>query len=67
MPAGDYDVTLHFAELQYLPPPEKLAYNLDKTPAATAPNAGERSFLVRLNGQALPPSAPPPACGPSWP
>ena len=54
VPPGDYDVTLHFAELQFLPPPEKLAYNLDKAPPATAAAAGERRFTVSLNGRALP-------------
>lgn len=54
VPAGDYDVTLHFAELQYLPAAEKLAYNLDKAAAGTAPAApSQRSFGVRANGRLL--------------
>jgi len=53
VPPGDYDVTLHFAELQYLPPAEKLAYNLDKAPAAAPVPAGERRFDVSINGRVL--------------
>lgn len=53
VPPGDYDVTLHFAELQYLPAAEKLAYNLDKSPAAPVP-VGERRFGVSINGRVLP-------------
>lgn len=61
VPAGDYDVTLHFAELQYLPAAEKLAYNLDKAAAAgTAPAApSQRSFGVRANSRLLLPDVSP--------
>ena len=54
VPPGDYDVTLHFAELQYLPPAEKLAYNLDKAAAVAAAAPSERRFGISLNGRALP-------------
>lgn len=52
VPAGEYDVTLHFAELQFLPPTAALAYNLDKAapaPASAAP--AERRFGVSMNGR----------------
>ncbi|TLM87403.1 glycoside hydrolase family 2 TIM barrel-domain containing protein [Hymenobacter jeollabukensis] len=57
VPAGQYEVTLHFAELEQAPPAETLAYNLEKAAAGTAPSPRPtRSFDVRLNGQLVLPA-----------
>ncbi|MBF9223861.1 beta galactosidase jelly roll domain-containing protein [Hymenobacter sp. BT662] len=54
VPAGDYEVTLHFAELEAAPPTEQLVYNLAKTDAAaTVPASASRRFDVLLNGQTV--------------
>jgi beta-galactosidase len=51
VPAGQYEVTLHFAELEAVPAAEQLAYNLAKPDATTAPAAKPaRRFDVFLNG-----------------
>jgi beta-galactosidase len=55
VPDGEYEVTLHFAELEAAPATEQLAYNLagDKTAGgAAAPTLG-RAFEVLLNGQSV--------------
>ncbi len=51
VPDGQYEVTLHFAELEAAPAAEQLAYNLagDKATAATAAPAS-RAFSVLANG-----------------
>ncbi|MCC3153226.1 glycoside hydrolase family 2 TIM barrel-domain containing protein [Hymenobacter sp. BT770] len=51
---GQYEVTLHFAELESVPTAEQLIYNLEKPagPAAPVSQTG-RSFDVLLNGQAV--------------
>ncbi|UOQ97013.1 malectin domain-containing carbohydrate-binding protein [Hymenobacter sp. 5317J-9] len=51
VPDGQYEVTLHFAELETAPPAEQLAYNLDQRAAAKAAPTAGRSFDVWLNGQ----------------
>ncbi|RTQ48134.1 hypothetical protein EJV47_17005 [Hymenobacter gummosus] len=52
VPAGEYEVTLHFAELEAVPAGEQLVYNLGAaTSAPAAATAAGRSFAVRLNGQ----------------
>jgi beta-galactosidase len=56
VPDGEYEVVLHFAELEAAPAGEQLVYNLASATAAsgTAPKAG-RAFSVLLNGvEALP-------------
>jgi beta-galactosidase len=54
VPAGEYEVTLHFAELEAAPAAEQLAYNLAKTEAsAAAPAPASRRFDVLLNGQTV--------------
>ncbi len=56
VPAGEYEVTLHFAELEAVPATEQLAYNLaDEKAASVAASAG-RSFTVLLNGQPVLPA-----------
>ncbi|WP_317191206.1 glycoside hydrolase family 2 TIM barrel-domain containing protein [Hymenobacter sp. BT523] len=51
VPAGQYEVTLHFAELEAVPAAEQLAYNLAKPDAAAAaPAKAARRFDVSLNG-----------------
>ncbi|MDJ0364430.1 glycoside hydrolase family 2 TIM barrel-domain containing protein [Hymenobacter sp. H14-R3] len=56
VPDGEYEVTLHFAELEAAPATEQLAYNLAGNPAASgAPAPTGRAFAVLLNGQALSP------------
>ncbi|MCB2410510.1 glycoside hydrolase family 2 TIM barrel-domain containing protein [Hymenobacter lucidus] len=55
VPDGEYEVTLHFAELEAAPAAEQLVYNLAGSTAASAtPEAPGRAFIVLLNGQALP-------------
>ncbi|MDB5270710.1 MAG: hypothetical protein JWP58_3750 [Hymenobacter sp.] len=54
VPAGRYEVTLHFAELEAVPAAEQLAYNLAKADAASAaPAKAARRFDVWLNGLLL--------------
>ncbi|WP_236668795.1 glycoside hydrolase family 2 TIM barrel-domain containing protein [Hymenobacter rubidus] len=53
VPAGDYEVTLHFAELEAAPPTEQLVYNLAKNDAAAPAPAASRRFDVLLNGQVV--------------
>ncbi|PJJ58691.1 glycoside hydrolase family 2 TIM barrel-domain containing protein [Hymenobacter chitinivorans] len=57
VPDGEYEVTLHFAELEAAPAAEQLVYNLAGTGAASgaAPKAG-RSFSVLVNGVAALPN-----------
>ncbi|GAB3589963.1 glycoside hydrolase family 2 TIM barrel-domain containing protein [Hymenobacter daeguensis] len=51
VPAGQYEVTLHFAELEAVPAAEQLAYNLARPDAASAaPAKAPRRFDVWLNG-----------------
>ena len=52
VPDGQYEVSLHFAELESVPTAEQLIYNLEKPagPAAPVSQTG-RSFDVQLNGQ----------------
>jgi beta-galactosidase len=52
VPDGEYEVTLHFAELEAAPAAEQLAYNLagEKAPPTTATPAS-RAFSVLANGQ----------------
>ena len=50
VPAGDYEVTLHFAELISSKKGEELAYNLSSG-AAKDDQFEERSFNVNINGQ----------------
>ncbi|WP_457063499.1 glycoside hydrolase family 2 TIM barrel-domain containing protein [Hymenobacter sp. UYAg731] len=51
VPAGQYEVTLHFAELEAVPATEQLAYNLAKPDASSAvPVKAARRFDVSLNG-----------------
>lgn len=55
VPDGEYEVTLHFAELEAAPASEQLVYNLASASgpgAASAPAA--RAFTVVVNGHALP-------------
>jgi beta-galactosidase len=54
VPDGQYEVTLHFAELENVPAGEQLIYNLEKPAAPAAPvKQTGRSFDVLLNGQAV--------------
>ncbi|MGI4865203.1 MAG: glycoside hydrolase family 2 TIM barrel-domain containing protein [Janthinobacterium lividum] len=56
VPDGQYEVTLHFAELEAAPAAEQLAYNLAGDKATGGPAAGPgRAFGVAINGQPLPP------------
>jgi beta-galactosidase len=57
VPDGEYEVTLHFAELEAAPAAEQLAYNLAGNQAASGAAAPTgRVFTVLINGQpALPP------------
>jgi beta-galactosidase len=52
VPDGQYELTLHFAELEAAPATEQLAYNLagEKAISTTAAPAG-RTFSVLVNGQ----------------
>lgn len=52
VPAGRYEVTLHFAELLSDAEQQVLAYNLDNG-GPLADKAQERAFNVRINGQLL--------------
>jgi len=55
VPDGEYEVTLHFAELEAAPQGEQLVYNLaGGGGAAGAATAQSRAFAVLVNGQALP-------------
>ena len=57
VPDGEYEVTLHFAELEAAPAAEQLAYNLagDRAAGAVSGPAASRAFAVVVNGQpALP-------------
>ncbi|MVN76952.1 beta-galactosidase [Hymenobacter sp. HMF4947] len=57
VPDGEYEVTLHFAELEAVPAAEQLAYNLAGEKAAAGPaTAPSRAFAVRVNGLAALPS-----------
>jgi len=57
VPAGDYEITLHFAELEAAPAGEQLAYNLAGSGATTAAAATQnRAFAVLVNGQAVLPN-----------
>ena len=50
VPDGQYEVTLHFAELESVPTAEQLIYNLEKPAGPTAPiGQTGRSFDVLLN------------------
>ncbi|WP_242434606.1 glycoside hydrolase family 2 TIM barrel-domain containing protein [Hymenobacter amundsenii] len=51
VPAGQYEVTLYFAELEVAPPAEQLVYNLAKNDGPVAPAPTARRFDVWLNGQ----------------
>ncbi|RPD47154.1 beta-galactosidase [Hymenobacter sediminis] len=51
VPDGEYEVVLHFAELEAVPQGEQLVYNLSKGTEAAAPAAQGRTFDVLLNGQ----------------
>ena len=54
VPDGEYEVTLHFAELEAAPAAEQLAYNLAGEKAApTAATPASRAFSVLANGQPL--------------
>ncbi|MCC3160050.1 DUF4982 domain-containing protein [Hymenobacter sp. 15J16-1T3B] len=54
VPAGQYEVTLHFAELETAPPAEQLVYNLAQPGAAPgAAPAPSRRFDVLINGQVV--------------
>ncbi len=55
VPDGEYELTLHFAELEAAPAGEQLVYNLTSAgPSGAAPKAGRR-FAVLVNGaEALP-------------
>ncbi|MDF7814784.1 glycoside hydrolase family 2 TIM barrel-domain containing protein [Hymenobacter sp. YC55] len=57
VPDGQYEVTLHFAELEAVPATEQLAYNLagEKAESGSAAPAA-RSFTVLLNGQPILPN-----------
>jgi beta-galactosidase len=51
VPAGEYEVTLHFAELEAAPQVEQLAYNLASSGTAAAPTSAQgRAFAVLMNG-----------------
>jgi beta-galactosidase len=58
VPDGEYEVTLHFAELEAAPAAEQLAYNLasDKVQAAGTGSAPSRSFGVLVNGRPVLPA-----------
>jgi beta-galactosidase len=58
VPDGEYEVTLHFAELEAAPATEQLAYNLagGQAPVASAAPAPSRSFGVLLNGRLVLPA-----------
>jgi beta-galactosidase len=52
VPDGEYEITLHFAELEAAPAAEQLAYNLAGEKAATtAATPASRAFSVLANGQ----------------
>jgi beta-galactosidase len=52
VPDGEYEVTLHFAELEAAPATEQLAYNLAGDQATAGGNApASRRFTVLVNGQ----------------
>lgn len=55
VPDGQYEVTLHFAELEAAPAAEQLAYNLagEKAAAGTTATPAGRLFSVLVNGQAV--------------
>ena len=55
VPDGEYEVTLHLAELEAAPATEQLAYNLagDKALAASAARPTGRRFGVLVNGRAV--------------
>ncbi|WP_375378245.1 malectin domain-containing carbohydrate-binding protein [Hymenobacter cellulosilyticus] len=57
VPDGEYEVTLHFAELEAAPAAEQLVYNLagNSAAAGATPKAG-RSFSVLANGVAALPN-----------
>jgi len=50
VPDGEYEVTLHFSELEAVPAGEQLVYNLSKD-VSRPTRPGSRSFDVLLNGQ----------------
>lgn len=50
VPDGQYEVTLHLAELEAAPAAEQLAYNLAGDQAGAAPAPPARAFAVLLNG-----------------
>jgi len=56
VPDGEYEITLHFAELELAPPAEQLAYNLDAGAKAAGPAPATRAFDVLLNGQLVLPA-----------
>ncbi|OUJ70558.1 glycoside hydrolase family 2 TIM barrel-domain containing protein [Hymenobacter crusticola] len=51
VPDGEYEVTLHFAELEAVPQGEQLVYNLGNGANTAADKKASRSFDVLLNGQ----------------
>jgi beta-galactosidase len=55
VPDGEYEVTLHFAELELAAPGEQLVYNLANGGGAPgAATTQNRAFSVLVNGQKLP-------------
>ncbi|OON68658.1 beta-galactosidase [Hymenobacter sp. CRA2] len=51
VPDGEYEVTLHFAELEAVPQAEQLVYNLSaSTAAGSVATKPTRTFAVLLNG-----------------
>ncbi|WP_226163378.1 glycoside hydrolase family 2 TIM barrel-domain containing protein [Hymenobacter terricola] len=57
VPDGEYEVTLHFAELEAAPAAEQLAYNLAGASSTAGPApAPSRAFSVLLNGQPVLPN-----------
>ncbi|WP_324670935.1 glycoside hydrolase family 2 TIM barrel-domain containing protein [Hymenobacter sp. GOD-10R] len=51
VPDGEYEVVLHFAELEAVPQGEQLVYNLGNGANTAADKKASRSFDVLLNGQ----------------
>jgi len=51
VPDGQYEVTLHFAELEAVPQGEQLVYNLANATSTAIAKQGTRAFDVLLNGQ----------------
>jgi beta-galactosidase len=54
VPDGEYEVVLHFAELEKVPQGEQLVYNLaTNAGAANTPTQPSRAFTVLVNGRAV--------------